>query len=68
MIRCGPSEVAEIFPGAFRQLQCYVLVEDVLDVLEKLMMRMLVFRFVCVYVCMCVCVFECMCVCVCVCV
>lgn len=41
---CGMADVGEIFPESFRQLQCFVLVEDVLDVLEKLMLRMLVFR------------------------
>jgi hypothetical protein len=33
-----------VFPDSFRQLQCYVLVGDVLEVMEKLMLHMPEFR------------------------
>ncbi len=36
--------MAQVFPDSFRQLQCYVLVGDVLEVMEKLMLHMTEFR------------------------
>ena len=36
--------VEQVFPDSFRQLQCYVLVGDVLEVMEKLMLHMTEFR------------------------
>ena len=36
--------VSEVFPQSFRQLQCYVLIADVLEVMERLMLSMTPFR------------------------
>lgn len=40
----GMNELGENFPKSFMQLQCFVLVGDVLEVLEKLMLQMTDFR------------------------